>query len=112
MPKKAKKAKAEPKTFEPGILNQTELFQLCQMNDIPGASMAVPRKLLIQALKNKEPIDSVNPIDSWRFKMSAWLRRNWGKAAMQAESERCPNCSESCDVQVVKCYLENMHRIT
>ncbi len=109
---KPKGAGGAPPELEETRVNDSELVALCRMNDIPGASRAWTRETCIRALKKLEDPQQPNPLDPSRKKLSAFLRRHWGKTAMQLESERCPNCQDSCDLQVAKCYLENYHQLT
>lgn len=85
---------------------------LAWFNEIPGASHAVSRTSLVEALRAMNVIDAEDPIASIRYRLSSWLRRYWERVRMQMRHKRCPDCSKSCDVQVIYCYLENKHQIT
>jgi hypothetical protein len=87
-------------------LNHSELVALCQWVDI-DASRAWPRHLLIEALEQFQSIDLIDPIDSYRDKMSSWLKRYWDRVQMQASKKVCPNCHLCRDAQVVECYNKN-----
>lgn len=114
--KKRKRALRMPKSLGLGDLkyeemNLTELVQLAQFNEIPGASMGVPRPILIQALKNLEPIGDAPPLDRIRTKYSRWLNRHWGIFQLQMKKSWCPDCFQSCDAQVAKCWIRNRDQV-
>lgn len=98
--------------FDINEMNTTEIVQLCQQNGLPGAARFIPRKILLEHLMRLEPIDIASPIDAMRRKLSLWLRRNWGVMEMQVDKPQCPRCDDSCDLQVVWCFLDNHTKIT
>lgn len=90
-------------------MNRTELVQLAQFNEIPGANMGTPREILIWALKEMQPIGE-NPIDKKRDKLKWFLNRYWSVAGPQMPFQRCPNCELSTDAQVALCYVPNKNK--
>lgn len=116
MTKQKRRALRMPRSLGLGDLdwdemNLTELVQLAQFNEIPGASMGVPRPVLIHALKNMEPIGDPPPMDKIRSRYSAWLRRHWSRVRLQMKKGWCPDCFQSCDVQVAKCWIRNRDQV-
>lgn len=102
-------------------LNTTELVTLAAFCDIPGASLAVPRELLIEALRTMSPVPGAEaPLDRTRARIHEWINRHWSRVAGSATFARCPNCfkDRACalievqeadcpDVQTIFCLIQN-----
>ncbi len=92
------------------LLNQTELAQLAQFNEIPGAHLGIPREQLIHALNHMKELGE-DPFAKKRKKFSAFIRRYWDIVELQLPSTVCPNC-ESCpgDARIAMCYIPNQEK--
>lgn len=93
-------------------LNHTELWQMAQRIGIPGASAAVPRDILIQALENLEEIPAPNPTERERTRMSMYLTQNIERLRSQFQKDHCPNCHASFDMEFADCWLDNQHKVS
>lgn len=73
-------------------MNHTELVQMAQFCEIPGASAACTREELIHAIQHLESLDVVNPVDKIRRRLAALLSApgNWGRFQMQVSSILAP----------------------
>jgi aminoglycoside phosphotransferase family enzyme len=93
------------------VMNHTELVELARFNDIPGASKAASREELIESIHEMKPVETENPIDGLRNRMSKWLKRYWDVFRSQVTHEECPECHKCCDLRVIDCYLSNEDQI-
>jgi hypothetical protein len=122
-----------PKRFDsaPDLqeLNTTELFHMASRLGIQGATLAVPRSLLIEAIKNLDHVPMQNPTEIERKRCSDFWVSKWDVVQMQMQKPHCPNChlqngmplinridgrkleSFCSDMEFVDCYLDNKHRI-
>jgi len=91
-------------------LNHSELVLLAEWCGLP-ASRGVPRRILIKALNEFEPIEIQNPIDKNRLAVSRWLERLWDRVQMQVGKKVCPNCYACRDIQVLECHALNRKQI-
>lgn len=101
-------------------LNQTELVALARRNDITGASRAVPRELLIAAIRSFEDLSFQDPMYKTKDRLSTNFRKYWSRFRMQVPGKatedinnmkpgECPNCYTSSDAQVAYCFVMNAH---
>lgn len=87
-------------------LNHSELVLLSNWSGMK-VTRAVPRNLIIESLKNFEPLNLPDPIDTARSRISRWLNKHWDRVQMQAQKKVCPKCHLCRDLQVVECYSAN-----
>lgn len=110
-------------------LNTTELWHMAARMGIQGATPAVPREDLIEAIQNLEHIPMVDPTEADRLRSSDFWIQHWDKVQMQMPKGHCPNChlrygmklesrmdgreveSFCSDMEFVDCFLENKHRL-
>ena len=88
-------------------MNHTELVLLARWMGMQAVTRAVPRDVLIHAIQEFETIEYRNPIDSYRRKLSGWLKRHWDRLQMQALKPSCPHCDRCNDMQALDCFLIN-----
>jgi hypothetical protein len=91
-------------------LNHSELVLLAHWADMRNVSRAIPRDMIITALRTMEPINIPNPADPQRTAMSQWLRRRWSSVQMQAPKSECPECFKCRDIQAIECHANNCHQ--
>ena len=93
-------------------MNHSELVKLAHWVGMKNISRAMPREMIINMLQSLSPAEIPNPIDKMRSAMKSWMRRYWGRLAMQVNKSECPNCELCDDFQAVECYSENQHQFT
>lgn len=108
MPKPAR----DPESIDYDALNTTELVQIAQFNEIPGASKAVPREILVHVLKRLEAIEVENPMDRIRRRLVAWFTKFWPKLAMQVPLREPADAQHFSDMEAAKFWVKNRDRIT
>ncbi len=91
-------------------INHSELVALVQWIGVP-ASRAVPREVLIEALKSLQPFSFYDPVEEKRQHLSEFLKRYWKKIQMQATKKACPNCHLCRDAQVLECFTLNKQNL-
>jgi hypothetical protein len=93
--------------------NQTELVKFAEYYELYGASRAVPREVLVDAIKNYKDIVEHNPLLVRKDTMSSWLKDYWQDAMdLQKPPFRpCPKCQNCTDMQIVSCYETNKDQI-
>lgn len=110
--KEVKPVRQEGQEVDLTLLNQAELAALAKFIGVDNASLAAPRESLIRAIETLEDLPIGNPLDEIREIYSGWLKRYWDRFEMQVPYSKCPDCYQSCDAQVVACYMEDEDQIT
>lgn len=89
--------------------NHSELVSLAHFNDVRGASRAVPREDLINAIERHEDLPQNTVLHRIREEFAAWVKAHWDtQLRMQIKEPGISDEGVTCsDLQLLAYYMAN-----
>lgn len=91
-------------------LNRTELVEILRLRGV-RAHRGISKAELIMLLERGEMKRTVNPIDSKRDTIMAFLSKNWDKIRDQIMPQCGRDCYQHHDIEVIMCYLASEDKL-